>query len=205
MNLRLLLPVATAVIAMTVAALPTLAAVDNTDALKNARDASAIFSDPAAALAAGYELLTDSADIACIDEAGTGGMGVHYVKGALVKAATIDAARPQALVYALDSSSKLQLVALEYVVIQADWDATHTSPPSLFGQDFNVTQAGNRFGLPSYYSLHAWIWKGNPSGTFNPWNPSVTCGGPLSASTNQYMCPMASFDVEDISLPSGDW
>ncbi len=34
---------------------------------------------------------------------------------------------------------------------------------------------GNRFGLPAFYSLHAWIWKHNPSGTFEPWNPQVQC------------------------------
>ena len=33
----------------------------------------------------------------------------------------------------------------------------------------------NRFGLPAFYSLHAWIWKHNPSGTFSMWNPNVSC------------------------------
>lgn len=197
---RTLIPIATAAFALIVAALPTLASASTDDALKNARDASAAYADPAAALASGYELLTDASDIACIDQAGDGGMGVHYVKGALVKAATIDAARPQALVYALDSSSKLQLVALEYVTLKADWDAAHSSPPTLFGQGFNVTDAGNRFGLPAYYSLHVWIWKDNPSGMFNPWNPGVACGtplGPTSASTETFFCPMLSAAVRE--------
>ena len=156
MHIRHLAPIATAMLALTVAALPTLAATPpSDDALKNARDASAAYTDPAAALASGYELLTDASDIACIDMPDSGGMGVHYVKSDLVKSATIDAARPQALVYALDASSKLQLVALEYVAIKSDWDAKHSSSPTLFGQDFNLTDAGNRFGLPAYYSLHA--------------------------------------------------
>jgi hypothetical protein len=44
-----------------------------------------------------------------------------------------------------------------------------------FGQTFNLTLSPNRFGLPAFYSLHAWIWKHNPAGMFSPWNPDVTC------------------------------
>jgi hypothetical protein len=33
----------------------------------------------------------------------------------------------------------------------------------------------NRYGLPPFYELHAWVWKHNPSGMFNDWNPLVTC------------------------------
>ena len=69
----------------------------------------------------------------------------------------------------------MQLVALEYVVLKADWDALHADPPSLFGQEFMVTPDPNRFGLPAFYSLHAWIWKHNPAGTFAMWNPDVSC------------------------------
>jgi hypothetical protein len=34
---------------------------------------------------------------------------------------------------------------------------------------------GNRYGLPAFHALHAWIWKFNPSGTFAMWNPRVSC------------------------------
>jgi hypothetical protein len=79
------------------------------------------------------------------------------------------------------------LAALEYVVIKSDWDAHNSlvgsgapswvkpAPPNLFGQDFNFTDAPNRYGLPPFYSLHAWAWKENPVGTFAMWNPSVRC------------------------------
>ena len=26
-----------------------------------------------------------------------------------------------------------------------------------------------------WYILHAWVWKPNPSGMFNNWNPDVDC------------------------------
>jgi hypothetical protein len=102
-------------------------------------------------------------------------MGIHYVKGALVQSAKIDPARPQALVYSRTEDGTLKLAALEYVVVQADWDKSHSSPPTLFGQQFQLTPANNRFGLPAFYSLHAWAWDRNPSGTFNPYNPRAKC------------------------------
>ena len=163
-------------LALTMLANSVLAA-EAGDTLANARDASAVFQDPTAALAGGYDLLTDAADLACIDMPGQGGMGVHYVKGSLVQSGTIDAARPQALVYEVQNDGRLRLVALEYVVLQSVWDAAHSTAPELFGQKFMLTPDGNRYGLPAFYSLHAWIWKNNPSGTFSPWNPTVRCGG----------------------------
>lgn len=156
--------------------LPSAAAATTSgDSVANARDATASFQDPAAALAAGYDLLTDAADLACIDEPGSGTMGMHYVKGALVPSGTIDATRPQALVYQRLADGRLHLGAVEYVAFQAEWDAAHTSPPALFGEQFMLTPTDNRFGLPAYYSLHAWIWLDNPAGMFSMWNPGATC------------------------------
>ena len=41
----------------------------------------------------------------------------------------------------------------------------------------------NRYGLPPFYELHAWIWKHNPRGMFDDWNPLVSCAvGQTSAS-----------------------
>jgi hypothetical protein len=171
-----LLSAAVAALSITAVLLPNaLAAGPTGETVANARDATAGFTDPAVALAAGYDLLTDAADLACIDQPGAGAMGIHYVKGALVQAGTIDAARPQALVYERTPEGHLQLAAVEYVVLQAGWDAAHPAPPSLFGQSFMLTPADNRYGLPAFYSLHAWIWKDNPSGLFSMWNPAVSC------------------------------
>ena len=173
LSIRTSLPIAAGLLALAVVVVPVSAA--SGDTVANARDATAAFQSPAAALAAGYELLTDASDIACIDQPGMGAMGIHYVKGALVQSGTIDAARPQALVYERTEGSQLRLVAIEYVTLQAGWDASHNAPPELFGHKFMLTPAGNRYGLPAFYSLHAWIWKDNPSGMFAMWNPSVSC------------------------------
>jgi hypothetical protein len=182
MRPRRLIPLCVALVAVLGAVVPVFAA--SSDTLANVRDATAVYADPTAALAGGYELLTDAAGIACIAEPGQGAMGVHFVKGSLVQGGTIDAARPQAVVYERQDSGRLHLVAVEYVVLQAAWDATHSAPPSLFGQQFMKNPAGNRFGLPAFYSLHAWIWKDNPKGMFNAWNPRVNCPAGPQADTD---------------------
>jgi hypothetical protein len=143
--------------------------------LKQAKKATAPYQDLDTAKAAGYGLLLDAAGIACIDMPGQGAMGIHYVNGTLVGDATVDAKTPEAVVYEPQHDGRLKLVALEYVVFQSAWDAKHSSWPSLFGQRFDFTRSPNRYGLPAFYSLHAWIWKHNPAGTFAMWNPRVSC------------------------------
>lgn len=152
---------------------------DHPDGLGAVRKATAQFrNDLKAAGDAGYGLLKDLAGIACIDNPGVGAMGVHYANVDLVVGGKVDAVHPQALVYEPTKNGRLRLAAVEYVVFQEAWDASHTAPPSLFGNEFMLTAAGNRFGLPAYYSLHAWVWKSNPLGTFNMWNPRVHCSPP---------------------------
>jgi hypothetical protein len=126
----------------------------------------------------GYVLLRDAAGIACIDKPGEGGMGIHYVNPQLVGDGEVEATAPDVLVYEPDANGREHLVALEYVVFQSAWDAAHTERPSLFGQEFELVPAGNRYGLPPFYELHVWAWKHNPSGTFSDWNPRVHCPAP---------------------------
>ncbi|HWN21316.1 MAG TPA: hypothetical protein VNP93_05050, partial [Gaiellaceae bacterium] len=78
------------------------------------------------------------------------------------------------LVYEPRNDGTLKLVALEYLVLAEDWEGA--TKPALFGKEFDTTEAGNRYGLPKFYALHAWIWKPNPSGILHAWNPRVDCG-----------------------------
>jgi hypothetical protein len=43
------------------------------------------------------------------------------------------------------------------------------------GIHFELIPAGNRYGLPDFYELHAWIWRSNPLGMFTDWNPRMHC------------------------------
>jgi hypothetical protein len=143
--------------------------------VSKARDATAKYQRLATAKKDGYGLLRDAKGIACIDNPGVGGMGVHYVKGALVKDDKVDLRRPEALVYDPDASGHKRLVAVEYVVFQKAWDANHSSRPKLYGRTFELVKAGNRYGLDPFYELHAWLYKHNSRGMFDDWNPQVKC------------------------------
>jgi hypothetical protein len=156
--------------------LANLASADNEHSLAAiTKAATARYHDLDVAKADGYALLPDAAGITCIDNQPVGGMGVHYAKSSLVGDPSIDPEHPEALVYAPNADGKLKLAALEYVVFKDAWDATHSSPPSLFGRDFDLTPFPNRFGLPAFYSLHAWVWEPNSAGLLQPWNPRVHC------------------------------
>ena len=142
-------------------------------AFDGAKAATASFHDLDKAKGAGYTVqVFDAAGITCIAQPGQGAMGIHMLKPSLLDGA-IDAERPELLVYEQRNNGTLKLVALEYLVFVADWAGS--SPPSLFGRQFDLVPAGNRYGLPPFYALHAWIWKPNPSGILNAWNPRVEC------------------------------
>jgi hypothetical protein len=134
--------------------------------------ATAAFHDLEAAIAAGYWLeLPELSGATCIEEPGKGAMGVHMVNPSLLDG-TIDVREPEVLVYE-PRGGKLKLVAVEYVVFEDDWEGA--DPPELFGRRFDHLEEPNRYGLPSFYALHAWIWKPNPAGLLEPWNPRVHC------------------------------
>lgn len=140
------------------------------------------FADLTVAKQAGYEVLKDRKGISCIamdpmPGMAMGAMGVHYASPGLVGDGELDLHTPEALVYRPAAGGTLRLAALEYVVIKQAWDAKHNGAPVMFGHRFNTTPAGNRFGLPAFYSLHVWLFQRNPSGEFAMWNPLVRCGG----------------------------
>ena len=170
-----LLAAALAVVALGVGAnaVAASAAGPRQDAIAQVRAATRQFHDVNNVIAAHYGLLTDLNGISCIDgPPGAGNMGYHYVNAKLVGNGIIDPTKPEAVLYE-KTRSGLQITAVEYVVLAQNWH--HKNPPELFGQQFMLQTAPNRFGLPDFWMLHAWIWKDNPSGRFNPWNPTVHC------------------------------
>ncbi len=150
----------TAVVAGLLGSPATGAAAPGNDQLAAVRAATDTFHDVNSAQAAGYVLLP----LPCFDKPGTGGMGIHYLKGLFVTS-TPKASEPQVLVYEVDGS-QLNLVAVEYIVPYQKV-AANAQAPSLFGQDFHHN---NALGL---WYLHAWIWKPNSLGMFADYNPRV--------------------------------
>ena len=167
MNVRRLVIGAVLVSSLAVAGLAVAAG-----AFDGAKSATARFHDLDKAVAAGYTVrVTDLSGATCIASA-EGGMGVHMLKPALLDG-TIDAQNPELLVYEQKGNGRLKLAALEYLVFVSDWQGS--SPPTLFGREFDFVGSPNRYGLPPFYALHAWIWKPNPSGILYAWNPRVHC------------------------------
>lgn len=113
----------------------------------------------------------------CVAHPFLGTMGFHYTNRSLVDA-VVDPSAPEVLVYAPDKHGNLKLVAVEFMVVAAPWDATHSGPPTLAGHEFeDHRDPAARHGIPfAHYDLHAWVWRHNPNGMFFPFNPAVSCG-----------------------------
>lgn len=147
-------------------------------ALAEAKQATAAFHDFEAAQEAGYVgHVAEIGGETCIANGAVGAMGDHFVNPTfLLDEGVIEATEPEAIVYETRNDGTFKLVALEYIVFKSDWEeAGNTTPPALFGRMFDFNDEPNRFGLPPFYALHAWIWKRNPSGLFYAWNPRVRC------------------------------
>lgn len=105
----------------------------------------------------------------CFDNPGVGGMGFHYINTDILDL-KLDALQPEAMVYAPGPKGELNLGAVEYIVPAADWDAAgNTKPPSVLGHHLHLNK---NLGV---YVLHIWLWRHNPAGMFQDWNPTVSC------------------------------
>jgi hypothetical protein len=145
------------------------------------RDTTDQYHDVNVALAAGYR-----PSAAGCESSSIGAMGIHYghptllglVRGSSPVTGTdpnIDFMRPEIVIYEPQLDGSRRLVAVEYVVYKAAWDAAHSSPPTLLGVPFDVRTGANAHGHADHYELHIWLWRHNPLGLFAPWNPKVTC------------------------------
>jgi hypothetical protein len=119
----------------------------------------------------GYSLL-----LGCVSGGDFGAMGMHFLNGALLDS-EITRDMPEILLYEPLPNGRLQLTGVDYIVTKEAWESNpdHKGPPELEGQLFHLFTSPNRFGLPDFYTLHVWAWKGNPTGTFTNWNPNVSC------------------------------
>jgi hypothetical protein len=110
----------------------------------------------------------------CAEEPGKGTMGQHYVNFDLVGDPTIDALKPEALVYEPRGDGTFKLVALEWVRVGPEVK----DGPTVLGHDLWYRRAPNRYGIePGFYERHYWLYKANPLGNFEDWNPNVSCRG----------------------------
>jgi hypothetical protein len=112
----------------------------------------------------------------CVSGGDFGAMGLHFVNFPRVFDGEIDVARPEIILYEPLPKGGVRITGADYLVLAEDWDKKNPgAPPQLMGQLFHLFESPNRFGLPPFYTLHVWAWKGNPAGTFSNWNPAVSC------------------------------
>jgi hypothetical protein len=102
----------------------------------------------------------------CFEDSTAGGMGFHYGDTRLFDA-TVEATKPEVLLYEPKANGSFKLVGVEYIVPRSAW--TSPTPPVLFGETFHYNST---FDI---WALHAWIWKKNPAGVLTNWNPDVSC------------------------------
>jgi hypothetical protein len=140
------------------------------------RQATQQFTDPVAAMNAGYQPV-----LGCVSGPDHGAMGVHYLNGALLTG-DVDASKPQALIYEPLGGGHMRLVGVEFIVDSATWFKTqkeegvqNPGPPALYGQLFQLIPSPNRYNLDTFFELHVWAWQDNPNGTFVDWNTKVNC------------------------------
>ncbi|MET9323460.1 hypothetical protein ABZX75_25195 [Streptomyces sp. NPDC003038] len=108
------------------------------------------------------------------DRAGSGALGYPHFNHALDN--SIDPAKPAALFYEDDGRGGKRLIGVQWMVYDRDQDlSTDDDRPTLFGVPFKGPQRGHFPGQPVHYALHLWLWKKNPKGAFQTYNPAVTC------------------------------
>lgn len=141
--------------------------------LADVRAATAQYHRVARADASGYQRGWKNPDIpitGCIAHPTDGAMGYHWFDHDAIEDTVLDPLRPEGLVYEPLPNGKLKLVAVEWIVPAEAWHADHDEPPTVLGQEMGILNPAL-----GWYILHAWVWKPNPSGMFENWNPDVIC------------------------------
>lgn len=179
MRTRALLLFAVVVPVVGAVAAASIALAGGQDQVAALRNATAPYHDLAVAKDAGYVTALPLVNgNTCVSNGTEGAMGIHMlddrVGGRLD--ATLEPANPEALLYEQRNNGSLKLTGVEYIVAQKTASGTPVPRPQLYGQWFADTNLAP-FGNPTtnVWTLHAWVWKPNPGGMFDPWNTRVTC------------------------------
>lgn len=159
------------------------------------RAATEKYRDVNVAIAEGYILPMDMCITAAMEGAPAqlGAMGLHYFRpdllGITAEQPRVNGAgthtdfhQPAILVYEPQPDGSAQLVAIENLVWAEAWrEAGNTAAPSFHGFEYYYmhdnpeTKADEAHGFEPHYELHFWLYKENPAGMFQPFNPTVVC------------------------------
>lgn len=165
--------------------------------LAQVRQATERFRDVNVALAEGY--VRDPANL-CETAAmmgrpsSQGAMGVHYFRPDLLGITAPPSPRvngngvytdfnaPAILIYEPQRDGSMELVAVENLVFMEAWRAQgNSSPPTFHGVPYDRmvddpnTSLDEAHNFEAHYDRHVWIYRRNPRGMFQPFNPAVSC------------------------------
>ncbi|HKK26914.1 MAG TPA: hypothetical protein VKB18_02420 [Gemmatimonadota bacterium] len=166
--------------------------------LEAVRAAAERYGDVRAALAAGY--VEDPSGM-CVEAgmvgrpAEEGAMGIHYLRPDLLGLLPVQEGRrvdgtgthtdfltPAILMYEPREDGTLELVGVENLVFQKAWKAAgHDAPPTFMGRSWNAmtddpaTPVDEGHGFEPHFDLHVWVFRANPRGTLESFNPAVIC------------------------------
>ena len=164
--------------------------------LAEIKAASERFTDVNVALAEGYVPDPTGACVTAEMEgqpAEKGNMGIHYLRpdllGITATAPRVDGTgthtdylNPGVLLYEPQADGSLELGAVENLVFAKSWkEAGNDAPPNSYGYEWvsmiddPATDVDEAHGFQPHYELHAWVFRDNPNGPFEPFNPNVTC------------------------------
>ncbi|MEQ8966763.1 MAG: hypothetical protein RID91_13120 [Azospirillaceae bacterium] len=166
--------------------------------LDHLRALSEKYKDVNVALAEGYIPDPSGHCVVAAEEglpAELGAMGIHYLHPAMLKLADggdrVDGAgthtdfeKPAILLYEPQADGSLALVGIENLVFEAAWKAEgNNGPPMMNGRawdhmaDDPATALDEAHGFMPHYDQHVWLFRENPLGALEPFNPHVTCSG----------------------------
>lgn len=156
--------------AVTLVAVPAHAESNDRAGVQALRTLTKQYHDVDKAVADGF-VATDH----CVAHPELGGMGYHYINPTRVDG-TLKVNQPEVLLYRDGPNGEKVLTGAEYLVVDADQDLSTVERHQVFGHVLRGPMPGHGPGMPVHYDRHAWVWETNPTGTWEDWNPNVSCG-----------------------------
>lgn len=165
--------------------------------LEEMREALGRFVDVEVALEEGY--VQDPSGMCFTAEmegrsAEEGAMGIHYFRPDLLGLTSTeppvtgtgthtDFRRPAILLYEPQPDGSLELVGVENLVFEEAWRAAgHEEPPTFHGRAYDhmvddptTPDVSESHDFAPHFDQHVYLYRDNPLGTLEPFNPNVTC------------------------------
>lgn len=194
---KLLLCAAAPIGLLAILAATSMPATAADPSLEEVRAATERFQDLKVALAEGYVpdpmMMCETAE-RMGRPAANGAMGVHFFRPDLLGITAppnprvngtgthTDFTKPSILIYEPQADGTFSLVAVENLVFIKAWEAAgNKAPPTFHGRPYDkmiddpATPVDEAHMFEPHYDQHVWLYRENPRGTLEQFNPKVSC------------------------------